>query len=278
MKAIQIAYDQDFEKKCKIASEVGFKHISVNLHGTYNPCDDTYDRAPEHIMGILDKYKLNPAQTHLFFYNTLTSAHKTDDALEHRIMREVEVSGKIGAPWCVWHTRYYKSGDDFATGEYSEEKTFYYSQKNVTKYVEQAQKFGTGIALENLFRDRFYGGYSTLAQLCDSFKADNVGICWDTGHAHLVDYDQGEAIRFMGERIKCTHIHNNFKDRDSHLPPDEGTIDWDNVMKGFKDIGYSGPLTLETHCLYPQDEQFMRDFARYNLNCLEFLQRVKERV
>ena len=126
MKAIQIAYDQNFEKKCEYASLGGFKYISVNLHETPDPSDITYDKAPENITKILKKYNLKAAQTHLYYYYPLHSADKIDDALEHRVLREIEVSGKIGAKWCVWHPRYYVSGE-WETGEYDEEKTLYYN-------------------------------------------------------------------------------------------------------------------------------------------------------
>ena len=124
MKAIQIPYDQNFEKKCKYASEAGFKHISVNFNDTPDPSDATYDKAAEHIMGIFEKYALKAVQTHLYYYHPLHSADKIDDALEHRVLREIEVSGKIGAKWCAWHPRYYVSGD-WETGEYDFYTYFY---------------------------------------------------------------------------------------------------------------------------------------------------------
>lgn len=277
-KAIQIAYDEQFEKKCQIASEVGFRYISVNFNDTPDPSDATYDKAPAHIRAICEKNGLKVAQTHLYYYNPLLSADKIEEELEHRVLREIEVSGKIGAIWCVWHTRYYVAGE-WKTGEFDEEKTLYYNQKTVSSYLEQAKRYGTGIALENLWGSMMRGSYPMLARICDSFDADNIGICWDTGHANIMErlqpqaQTQEEAIRFLGKRIKCTHIHNNFKHNDYHLPPDAGDIVWDKVMQAFQDIGYEGPFTLETHCLYPEDEQMLTDFARYNYNCLEFLQR-----
>lgn len=277
-KAIQIAYDEQFEKKCRLAAEVGFRSISVNFNDSPTPTDAFYDAATDRISDILQRCGLQAVQSHLYYYYPLLSADKIEDALEHRVLREIEVSGKIGAPWCVWHPRYYKSGD-FATGEYDEELTFHYNHQTVPRYLEQAARFGTGVALENLFGNMIYGGIETLARLCDSFDAENIGICWDTGHANQLEIDQDAAIRFLGDRIKCTHIHNNFKKRgDYHLPPETGDIDWAAVLGAFKAIGYDGPFTLETHCRYPDDEALLRDFARYNFNCLEFLQRVMERA
>ena len=144
--------------------------------------------------------------------------------------------------------------------------------------MHQAKIYKTGIALENLWGSMIRGGYAMLARLCDSFDADNIGICWDTGHANILNKEspQDDAIRYLGKRIKCTHIHNNFSDLDPHLPPDSGNIEWDKVMKAFNDIGYNGALTLETHCLYPEDDQLLRDFAQYNFNCLEFLERIRK--
>lgn len=271
-KAIQISYDENFEKKCKIAHEVGFRYVSVNLHDTSIPSDDTYDRASDHISSILEKYDLKAFQTHLYYYYPHSSADQIEKALEHRVLREIEVSGKIGAPWCVWHPRYFKFGDgEWKDRIYDEEKTFYYNHETVPCYLEQAEKFGTGIALENLFGDMMYGGFDTLVQLCDSFRAHNIGICLDTGHAHIDKIDQAATISFLGNRLKCTHIHNNWGKRDDHAPPIYGNIKWDQIMSAFASIGYQGPLTLETHCWYVTDD-LLCSFAKHNYDSLVYLE------
>ena len=271
-KAIQIVYDEAFEKKCKIAHDVGFRYVAINLADTPNPCDATYDKAPAHISAILAQNELEVVQTHLYYYFTLSSADKIEEELEHRIMREIEVSGKIGAPWCVWHPRYFKFGEDFGSGTYDEERTFFYNHKTVSNYIEQAKKYGTGIALENLFSIMWYGGFETLVRLCDSFHADNVGICLDTGHANIDKIDQAAAISFLGDKIKCTHIHNNWGgDHDDHAPPAYGNIEWDRIMSAFASIGYQGPLTLETHCWY-DDDFLLRSFVKHNYDCLMYLE------
>ena len=96
-------------------------------------------------------------------------------------------------------------------------------------------------------------------------------ICWDFGHANMLAFNQADAIRTLGKRIECTHVHNNFKKQDLHLPPDCGNIEWDKVMKAMNDIGYDGPLTLETHCLYVDDE-LLKSFAKYNYAGLIYLE------
>ena len=269
-KAIQIPYNESFEKECKFAHEAGFQYISVNLHDIPDPTDAAYDKAPTHIMEILQKYNLQVVQTHLYYYYPLSSADKIEEELEHRVLREVEVSGKIGAPWCVWHPRYYKEGA-WSTGVYDEERTFYYNHETVSHYLEQGKRFGTGIALENLFGSMIYGGIDTLARLCDSFRTDNIGICWDTGHARIDKEDQSAAISFLGNRIKCTHIHNNWGVRDDHAPPLYGNIEWDRVMPSLAAVGYQGPLTLETRCWYENDD-LLWSFTKHNYDSLVYLE------
>jgi sugar phosphate isomerase/epimerase len=211
-------------------------------------------------------------QTHLYYYYPLLSAEKTEPELEKRILREIEVSGKIGAEWCAWHTRYYKSGE-WQSGEFNEELTLRYNYESVSRYLEQAKKFGTGIALENLFGSMMYGGFETLARLCDGFNTDNIGICLDTGHANIDKVDLPAVISDLGDRIKCTHIHNNWGKDDDHAPPIYGNIAWDKVMPALAIIGYQGPLTLETHCWY-EDEAMLRSFAKHNYENLEYLERL----
>ena len=269
-KAILIPYDENFEKKCKIANEAGFRHISVNFHDTPVPSNATYDKAPAHNLTILEKYDLKAVQTQLYYYYPLSSADQIEEELEHRVLREIEVSGKIGAPWCVWHPRYFKSGE-WSSGVYDEEMTLYYNHKTIPHYLEQAKKFGTGIAIENLFGSMMCGGVETLARLCDSFQADNIGICLDTGHANIDKVDLAAAVSFLGNRIKCTHIHNNWGVRDDHAPPIYGNIKWDSVMTALASIGYQGPLTLETHCWY-DNEDLLRSFAKHNYDSLVFLE------
>ena len=97
MKAIQIAYNELFETKCRLAAEAGFRHISVNFNDIPDTSDAFYDAAAEHLLSVMGRYGLKAVQTHLYYYYPLLSAEKTEEALEHRVLREIEVSGKADA-------------------------------------------------------------------------------------------------------------------------------------------------------------------------------------
>ena len=49
----------------------------------------------------------------------------------------------------------------------------------------------------------------------------------------------------MGSRIKMLHIHDNFRNDDTHVVPFGGNIPWEQVMCALKDVGYSGAFNYE---------------------------------
>lgn len=55
-----------------------------------------------------------------------------------------------------------------------------------------------------------------------------------------------DVVREMGAEIKVLHVHDNMRDRDFHLWPTKGTIDWSGFMQALRDIGYDGVFSLET--------------------------------
>ena len=277
IKSIQIAYNDMFALKCKLVSEAGFRHIAVNFNDMQDSSDEAFDRAPERILGILEENNLKCVQTHLPYYDLRISAEELDGDFERRIYRSIEAGGKIGAPWSVYHPR------SAVNAGFRRKPALEQNIAVISGYLEQAAKFDTGIALENLpifsgitpIMPFYSSDYGDLCELHDSFDVENVGICWDTGHANMMHFDQAEAIRYMGSRIKCTHIHNNDSRKDQHYPPDMGNIAWKPIMEAFAAVKYQGPFTLETHCLYPEEEM-LKSFAKHNFAGLVYMESLQK--
>ena len=78
----------------------------------------------------------------------------------------------------------------------------------------------------------------------ESDEIDGIGICLDYGHAHLMG-DVGEAIEEVSGHLITTHVHDNRRRADDHLPPFAGSIDWDMAMMETQKIGYDGVLMFE---------------------------------
>ena len=73
---------------------------------------------------------------------------------------------------------------------------------------------------------------------------DDVGVCFDLGHAHIMG-KVAEAFEILKRYIHSTHVHDNAGERDSHLWPGAGTIDWKAAMELLRSAPHTPPLLLE---------------------------------
>lgn len=119
------------------------------------------------------------------------------------------------------------------------------------KLVEYADRKGVRVAFENIYT------LENLAWAMERFgKGSNVGLCWDCGHEYC--FTQGvEIMKLWGDRLICTHIHDNecILDKDRHMLPFDGAIDFERVAEHLRNYNYTGTLMFEViangnHCMY----------------------------
>jgi sugar phosphate isomerase/epimerase len=105
-----------------------------------------------------------------------------------------------------------------------------------------AKQRGVTIALENT-----PGEFSSPAHLRE-FIVDthlrDLRLCFDTGHAHLEDGVEA-GFDAMRDFVATTHIHDNHGERDEHLFPYSGTIDWGAALRALRSASEDLPLVLE---------------------------------
>lgn len=107
--------------------------------------------------------------------------------------------------------------------------------------VDFAKNKNVKLAFEN--QRKFYNLKWALKTFS---KDDGVGFCWDCGHENCFTPGQ-EFMPIFGNRIICTHIHDNngvYND-DSHLLPFDGNIDFKKVIYRLEKANFSGSLMLE---------------------------------
>src|SRR5438477_503338 len=105
-----------------------------------------------------------------------------------------------------------------------------------------AKPLGVRILLENIPNE--LATPEKLVEFIQDSHFDDVGVCFDVGHAHIMS-NVAEALETLKNYIHSTHIHDNLKDRDSHLWPGAGSIDWKEVMGGLRGAPHTPPLLLE---------------------------------
>src|SRR5438552_3571806 len=105
-----------------------------------------------------------------------------------------------------------------------------------------AKPLGVRVLIENIPNE--LSTPERLVEFIQTSHFDDVGVCFDTGHAHMMG-DVPTAFETVKKHIHSTHIHDNTKDRDSHLWPGDGTIDWKQTLELLSDAPNKPPLLLE---------------------------------
>jgi sugar phosphate isomerase/epimerase len=114
--------------------------------------------------------------------------------------------------------------------------------------VLHAKHVGVTICVENTTSEM--GAPSYLRSFVDETRLTGLRFNFDVGHAHLSDDQEGERIAKSFEPLKdlvaSAHIHDNHGEKDEHLPPFDGTIDWASTMNVLSSAPSRDlPLTLE---------------------------------
>lgn len=239
---------QPYFEDLKNYRNLGFEILDCIFCGATSP--DSPLRAPDwmdwckRIAEESERLGITYTQTHMPFYNFAVPGPDPDrDEITRRSIIGASI---LGSKWIVGHPA-------TAYDQYDLVKS---SKRICMEYynplVELAQKHGIGVALENMadfphqgYKRSYCAWVEELCDLVDSFQSENVGICWDFGHANMVYGDQNPCLRQIGTRLKAVHVHDNGGDDDAHLAPFFGNINWKPLMKTLGEIDYSGEFSFE---------------------------------
>lgn len=182
--------------------------------------------------------------------NDIWCAGEGGDVMYAELTNCVDVCFAVGAPTAVVH---------LSSGEQAPPPTDI-GRGRFIDLVDYAAGKGIKIAFEN---QRKLGN---IAWAFEEFQdAEYVGFCWDCGHEACFTPGR-EYMPLFGERLICTHIHDNEKiyNRDSHLLPFDGKIDFAHVAEQIRRGGFTGALMLEVN----GNSDFYRD-----VSCEDYLAR-----
>lgn len=263
-----IWYQEDAaEESIKFISECGFEGIDYNidlrLRSEAIEKGDMTDflsqktediiRYYEPLKMALEKYGIEVRQIHAPFPMYMDEMDEFNEFLLAAIDKCCAVCDFLGCPKLIVHPKN-------CPLDYAKEKEI--NMDRYRRLIPSAKKHGVTICLENLFmnyRGRFTKSVCSEAQeLCwyvDTLNAEageNVfACCLDVGHAHLTRANIYRYVKELGHRLVCVHMHDNTSVSDAHMIPftqEPGAcVDWENFLKGLRDIKYKGDISFETY-------------------------------
>jgi len=150
------------------------------------------------------------------------------------IKRALEIAEQIPFKFLIQHIG--------TPNESFSEKKFEAAITSVEHLRAFAKPLGVRILVENIPNE-----LSAPEKLVDFIRAtrfDDLGICFDFGHAHMMTSVE-QAFEIAKPLIQSTHVHDNNKDKDSHLWPGDGSIDWKQAVDLLRSAPHEPPLLLE---------------------------------
>lgn len=129
--------------------------------------------------------------------------------------------------------------------------------------ILHAKHAGVTICVENTTSEMGEPAY--LRSFVDETRLTGLRFNFDVGHAFLAEGPQEERIAKsfepLRELIVSAHIHDNHSEKDEHLPPYDGSIDWPPALALLKSApdGAQLPLTLELKEKTGPDAPFLSD-------------------
>jgi sugar phosphate isomerase/epimerase len=150
------------------------------------------------------------------------------------IKRALEIAEHIPYRFLVQHIG--NPNDSF------DEKKFEAAMTSVEHLRAFAKPLGVRILVENIPNE--LSTPERLVEFIRTMHFDDIGVCFDCGHAHMMN-GIADAFETLKAHICSTHVHDNHKEKDSHLWPGQGSIDWKQTMELLRTAPQTPPLLLE---------------------------------
>jgi sugar phosphate isomerase/epimerase len=92
----------------------------------------------------------------------------------------------------------------------------------------------------------FAGRVKDILWILGAMETVEVGVCVDTGHAHLAG-ELSTVAHKLSSHLWMVHASDNWGRSDDHLAPGEGEINWDHFLRQLADVRFTGTVILEIH-------------------------------
>jgi sugar phosphate isomerase/epimerase len=114
--------------------------------------------------------------------------------------------------------------------------------------ILHARHAGVTVCVENTLSEM--GSPDYLRAFVDETRLTGLRFNFDIGHAYLADLPEEERLEKsfapLHELVSSVHLHDNHGEKDEHLAPYDGSIDWPSAIKLLKSASQNGlPLILE---------------------------------
>ncbi|MCV9886358.1 sugar phosphate isomerase/epimerase family protein [Metabacillus halosaccharovorans] len=232
------------EQVFEYSRDAGFDAVELNVYdaGGIGLTMETTEEEAKQIVQLAATYdlKLKSLSTGLLWQSPLSHA---DESVREQGRKVVEKQIKLAAVMEI-DTVLVVPGVVTETITYSE--CYDRSQAEIRKLLPLAEKNNVTIGIENVW-NKFLLSPLEMVNYIDELDSDNVGAYFDVGNVLQFGYPE-QWIRILGHRIKKIHVkdfNTSVGNITGFVPLLAGDVNWDNVIKALKEVGYNDTVTAE---------------------------------
>ena len=204
------------------------------------------------LLKALDRYDMKILCHLPTFVSTADLTPSLRKASLTEVLKSLDVAAEIGCIKAVLHPAFIGY-----LGIMVMDKAKAYALESLAAIVERADQLGLMVCFENMFPR--YHSMVKPEEFTEIFKLfPQLNMTLDIGHAHIEDRTGGRALDFIKKfpnRIRHVHVSDNFGKEDDHLPIGAGTVNFPEVVKALKNIGYDDTITFE---VFSRDRDYLR--------------------
>ena len=259
--------ERSFEEEFRFYRDAGFDGIEVTISEASEPAEPLSARGYLRIEHILDDVKeiaeasretgleVHSVRSGLLWKYPLNSPDPSVRGRAFRIVEKgLEAASYIGATSLLIVPAVVKEDTPY-------EETYQLVLQAIKKLSRKAEEEGVYLCIENV-ENNFLLSPLEMRRFVDEVGSEMVGIYLDIGNilARCQSYPQ-HWIRILDRRIKKVHLKDYCERTKSITYILQGDVNWPEVIRSLKNIGYRDYLTaeLQPYKLFP--EKFFKHLA-----------------
>jgi sugar phosphate isomerase/epimerase len=220
------------------AAEHEFRYVDICLDSPPNEIG-TFDAARiEGVRELLDRHGIHLGLHTLSAVNVAETSPFLRDAVDEYLKAYVDLSRRLGAEWIVVHAGYHFTSDF--------ERRKQAALERLRRIADYAEKAGARLLLENMNPEpadaevRYLGhDIAECRFFFDHLTSPALGWAYTVNHAHMLPEGIARFTELFDLR-RCGEVRlaDNEGDKEEHLRPGEGTIDFRAMFNQIENAGY----------------------------------------
>ncbi len=239
----RIGYDAGgtrLEEALTWAAANGLHHVDFNADRAANHLGSWSDERVRAVRETCARHDIHLGLHTASAVNVAELSPFVSEAVDAYLRANVDFAMRLGCEWLVVHGGYHFSSDVSARMAASLER--------LKRTVEYAERAGAHLLLENLNFEPDDAEIHYLAHTVeecryyfDAIGPSHLGWAFTVNHANLVPEGINGFIDAFGiSRIGEVRLADNLGDKEVHLNPGEGNIDFASLFNRLESAGYTG--------------------------------------